>query len=112
MKACVIGLGQVGLPTARYIANKDLVVWGYDIREQTIARVKGPGLNVTTDWSKVPDQDVYIVCVGTLLKEKEPDLTSVFDVCKKIANVAGVSSLVSIESTCQRWWRTHIATFK
>lgn len=40
-----------------------------------------------------------MVCVSTLLKENEPDLTPVFDVCSKIAEKAESSALVSIEST-------------
>jgi nucleotide sugar dehydrogenase len=98
---CVAGLGQVGLPTAEYIKNKGLRVWGYDIAEEAVVKAKSKGIIATTDFRKLPhDIDVYVICVSTTLSDnKEPDLSAVFDVCEKIAESNNASSLISIEST-------------
>jgi nucleotide sugar dehydrogenase len=100
MKAAVIGLGQVGLPVAQYAHVKGLEVWGYDISSTTVERAaKTEKFNVTSSWKDVPQVDAYIVCVTTGQVDGSPDLSAVFDVCKKISQKASPSSLVSIEST-------------
>jgi nucleotide sugar dehydrogenase len=100
MKVCVLGLGEVGLPTAKYILRKGLEVYGYDINPIVVKRAKEEGvLKATSSWDEVPPVDVYIICVSTLLKEDAPDLSPVFDVCERIAQRVSSSSLVSIEST-------------
>ncbi|MGY0287370.1 MAG: NAD(P)-binding domain-containing protein [Candidatus Methanodesulfokora washburnensis] len=100
IKVCVVGLGEVGLPTAKYILNRSFEVYGYDISPTAIKRAKEEGILKATDiWDEVPPVDVYIVCVSTLLKGDMPDLSPVFDVCEKISKKASSHSLVSIEST-------------
>lgn len=100
MKVCVLGLGQVGLPTAKYAASYGFDVWGYDVSDEAIDRAERFNIKAKNDWSKVPLADIYVVCVSTLLsKDNKPDITSVFDVSKKISRAANVSPLVSIEST-------------
>ena len=100
MKVCVVGLGQVGFPVAEYAFAKGLEVWGYDISAATVERaLKAAKFKATTIWDDIPPVDVYIVCVTTGQANDCPDLSAVFDVCKKIAEKAKPSSLVSIEST-------------
>lgn len=100
VKLCVLGLGEVGLPTAKYVTGKDLEVWGYDIDVTVTSNAKKHGfLTSTSQWQEIPPADVYLICVSTMLKRGIPDLSSVFDVCKKINNKANSTSLVSIEST-------------
>lgn len=101
LKVCVMGLGEVGLPTAVYLIRENVEVWGYDIDPAAVVRAKKAGLYETTrDWTQVPSMDVYIVCASTRINaDEQPDLTPVFDCCKKISQVAQESSLVSIEST-------------
>jgi len=100
MRICVLGLGQVGLPTATYILEKGLEVWGYDINPITIEKAKEEGiLKATSNWQEVPPADIYIICVSTMLKSDLPDLSPIFDVCEKISQKSCSSSLVSIEST-------------
>jgi nucleotide sugar dehydrogenase len=100
MKICVLGLGEVGLPTALYMVRKH-EVWGYDIASSAVNRAKDNGLHVATkNWSEIPSMDVYVVCVSTRLSnDGTPDLSPVFDCCEKIACVADKPTLVSIEST-------------
>lgn len=100
MKVCVIGLGQIGFPVAQYAHGKGLQVWGYDISPATVERVgKMEEFKVTSSWEEVPQVDAYIICVTTGQANDCPDLSAVFDVCKKISEKANTYSLVSIEST-------------
>ena len=100
MKVCVVGLGQVGLPTAKYILGKGLEVCGYDMNPVVAKRAKEEGvLRTTSNWHEIPSVDVYIISVSTMLKGYLPDISPIFDVCEKISQKARPSSLVSIEST-------------
>jgi nucleotide sugar dehydrogenase len=99
MKVCVLGLGQIGLPTAKYIAEKGFDVQGYDISEAAVKRAENNSIKATGEWREVRPAGVYVICVSTLLKGDEPDLTPIFDVCEKISEKAGPESLISVEST-------------
>ena len=100
LKVCVLGLGEVGLPTAKYILNHGLNVYGYDISITAVERAKREGISKATHiWDEVPPVDVYVICASTLLKGDAPDLSPIFDVCEKISKRADPNSLVSIEST-------------
>ncbi len=99
-KVCVAGLGQIGFPVAQYICAKGLEVVGIDINPDTVANAgKNGKFKVTSNWYDVPDLDVFISCVTTGQKNDSPDLSAVFDVCKKMAEKTKPNSLVSIEST-------------
>ncbi len=98
-KVCVVGLGQVGLPTAQFIAERGYDVWGFDIAEEAIHRGQNSGIKATIKWDEIPQANVYVICVSTSLINNNPDVTAVFNVCKKIARKAEEHSLVSIEST-------------
>ncbi len=113
MKICVIGLGEVGFATAKYILDKELDVWGYDISSTAVKRAKKAGIvRATQVWDTIPSADVYLICVYTGLKEGGPDLSAIFDACEKVKGKTGLSTkpLVSIESTvvpglCKRVFR-------
>ncbi len=100
-KVCVVGLGQVGLPTAEYVKHMGLEVLGYDISDEAVSRAKNKGIDATINFRELPnDIDVYIICVSTLLSEDgKPDLNPVFDASEKIAMKNHRPKLVSIEST-------------
>jgi UDP-N-acetyl-D-mannosaminuronic acid dehydrogenase len=97
-KICVAGLGEVGLPTALYIRAKGFKVWGYDISDVANKRAKRNGIRVTNNLSEIPPVDAYVICVSTSLTNSKPDMSSIFDVCSKIAEME-TPHLVSIEST-------------
>ncbi|HEY4675065.1 MAG TPA: NAD(P)-binding domain-containing protein [Candidatus Bathyarchaeia archaeon] len=99
MKICVLGLGEVGLPTAMYCKRKGLQVFGYDIKQEAVERARKHGMKASTDWQEIPGSDVYIVCVYAGLKNGNPDFSSIIDVCKKINEKKLKTCLVSIEST-------------
>ena len=97
-KVCVIGLGNVGRPTAYYIHDYGFPVYGYDIDRRKTLELNP--ITAFSDWSQVPSCDAYIVCVNTGWKGEKPDMSNVFDVCDKIATKEkGKRPLVSIEST-------------
>jgi nucleotide sugar dehydrogenase len=101
----VLGLGEVGLPTAIHIAKRGIDVFGYDLRPQAIERAKTHGLlKASNQWQAIPPANIYVVCVYAGLKNGDPDFSSIFDVCCKINEKVVLSSslqepLVSIEST-------------
>jgi len=97
-RVCVIGLGEVGLPTAVYIKEKGFEVWGCDINTLAVKKAERNGIKARSDLREIPLMDVYIICVSTGLWESKPDMSSIYDVCSKIAEI-GRPDLVSIEST-------------
>lgn len=97
---CVVGLGQIGLPVAQYAAAKGFEVWGYDINPAAVEHIsKSEKFQATSEWTRVPTAAVYIVCVTTKQVGNFPDISAVFEVCKKISHKAALDTLVSIEST-------------
>lgn len=98
MRICVIGLGEVGLPTALYIQKKRLDVLGYDINPVAVENARKRKLKATDDWHHVPAIDVYIICVSTGLRKGKPDMSAVYKTCGKIIEKKK-PALVSIEST-------------
>lgn len=100
MNICIIGLGQIGLPVAHYIHNRGFNVCGYDINTQIVEKInKENTFKATTSWRETAPADVYIICVSTGLADGHPDVTPVFEVCKKISQKASSKTIVSIEST-------------
>lgn len=99
MRVCVIGLGEIGSPTAKYVAKKGFDVQGYDINEIAVKRSEKSGVRATTKWGEVLPAEVYVICVSTLWEGDKPNLTPVFDVCEKISEKIESIPLVSVEST-------------
>lgn len=99
---CIVGLGEVGLPTASYVANKGFETWGYDINSSCVDKAKHCGILADVDWSRIPHSDMsaYIICVSTGIDRfLKPDMSAVWEVCRKIASNNNFDFLVSIEST-------------
>jgi UDP-N-acetyl-D-mannosaminuronic acid dehydrogenase len=98
-KVVVIGLGQLGLPVAKYIKEKGFEVFGYDINAFTMDRAeKEHGIKKSNDFS---DMDVFIICVSTHKPDDifAPYLDGLYSVVHKISNEARNGTLLSIEST-------------
>src|SRR5215208_697882 len=103
-KVLVIGLGQLGLPVAKYVKEKGFDdVYGYDISPKAIDRAeKTAGIKKATDFS---DFDAYIVCVSTHKPEDifSPYIEGLLSVIERISKEAKRNgALVSIESTIPR----------
>ena len=98
-KVVIIGLGQLGLPVAKYVKEKGFDVYGYDINAFTMDRAETEfGIKKITDFS---DIDVFIICVSTHKPDDifAPYVDGLFSVVHKISNEAKNGSLLSIEST-------------
>ncbi len=115
----VIGLGYVGLPLIVEFALKDFPTVGFEVDRKKVDELnKGnshivdvPSENVqkildakkfeaTTDFSKLKDCDVIIICVPTpLRKTKDPDMSYILASGEQIKKYARRGQLVILEST-------------
>ncbi|MCH1541992.1 MAG: nucleotide sugar dehydrogenase [Alphaproteobacteria bacterium] len=115
----IVGLGYVGLPLARAFCHQNIHVVGFDIDQEkidtieknqsyikhigddAIKEMRADGLfNVTTDFAKIADVDVIIICVPTpLSKHREPDLGPVLSTGRSIAPHLQKGQLVVLESS-------------
>ena len=102
-KVLVIGLGQLGLPVAKYVKDRGFDVYGYDISTKALERVeKTAGIKRATNFSGF---DVYIICVSTHKPDDmfTPHIDGLLSIVQeKIAKEAKNGALVSIESTIPR----------
>ena len=115
----VVGLGYVGLPLAQAFCRQGVKIIGFDIDQEkidtieknqsyikhiadhTIKEMRADRLfNVTTDFAKIADVDVIIICVPTpLSKHREPDLGPVLNTGRSIASHLQKGQLVVLESS-------------
>ena len=103
-KIIIIGLGQLGLPVAKYVKDKGFDnVYGYDISPTAMDRAqKIAGIKKANDFS---DFDVYILCVSTHDPEDtfSPQIEGLLAIVDRISKEAKKNgALVSIESTIPR----------
>jgi UDP-N-acetyl-D-glucosamine dehydrogenase len=118
-KIGVIGLGYVGLPLAHALHQGGLPVLGFDIDQGKIEAIAA-GRNylvhlgnelvttlrdskrfeATTDFSRLGEADVIIVCVPTPLgRHWEPDISYILETAKAIGRTLRAGQLVILEST-------------
>lgn len=112
----VVGLGYVGLPLALLAARKGHRVVGIDVSEKKIASIREGNspfydeaitrhlaetkLQADTDFARVRDADIVIVCVPTPVRDDHsPDLEPLIKACESIAAHLSPGSLIVIEST-------------
>ena len=102
-KVLIIGLGQLGLPVAKYVKDKGFDVYGYDISQKAIQRAeKIASIKKADNFSEF---DVYIICISTHRPDDmfTPQIDGLFSIVQeKIAKEAKNGALVSIESTIPR----------
>lgn len=116
----IVGLGYVGLPLAVLAAKKGFRVIGFARNQNKIDLLNGGESNIEaiskkdllaviksgalqirhlTD-NEFDMQDVYIVCVPTPVDEnKNPDLTPIRDIAKRLSTVSLNGKLIINEST-------------
>jgi UDP-N-acetyl-D-mannosaminuronic acid dehydrogenase len=98
-KVLVIGLGQLGLPVAKYVKQKGFETYGYDMNSERMKQAeKNYGIKSIEQFD---DIDVFILCVSTHDPDDEytPYVDGLFELARKISKEAKNGSLVSIEST-------------
>jgi len=98
-KVLIIGLGQLGLPVAKYVTNKGFNVHGYDISCHAIDRAeKLAAVKRAFDFK---DFDVYMICVSTHKPNDMlmPEIEGLLSIIDRISLEAKNGALVSIEST-------------
>jgi UDP-N-acetyl-D-glucosamine dehydrogenase len=115
----VVGLGYVGLPFAVEKAKVGFKVLGIDrsewrvdavnkgknyisdVKDEELKALVDKGLvQATTDYSKVPELDVIVICVPTpLTKQLTPDLQYIESVTTDLAPHLRRGQLISLEST-------------
>src|SRR6187399_869337 len=115
----VIGLGYVGLPLIVEFCLKGYEAVGFEVDEFKVAEimagrsyivdvtsenlkkcVDGGKLSATTDFSKLADCSVIIICVPTpLRKTKDPDMSYILKAGGEIQKYMRGGQLVILEST-------------
>jgi UDP-N-acetyl-D-glucosamine dehydrogenase len=117
-KVGIIGLGYVGLPLARALSHEGFSVLGFDIDPDKVDRLQRgesyighiPANDIrhmrerrfeaTSDFNRLGEPDVILVCVPTPLTEaREPDLVYVEKSASAIAGTLRRGQLVVLEST-------------
>ncbi|NQT46232.1 MAG: nucleotide sugar dehydrogenase [Candidatus Omnitrophica bacterium] len=118
-KVGVIGLGYVGLPLAIEFAEAGFTVMGIDIDKRRVNSIRRKEtyitdvlaervanavdrrrLFATTDYKKIGDVDVIVICVPTpLRKTKEPDISFIIKAVEEIVKYKRRGQLIILEST-------------
>ena len=101
-KILVVGLGQLGLPVAKYLTDRGFDTYGYDINETAMDRAaKIASVRKATNLEEI---DVFIICVSTHRPEDifSPQIDGLLSIVRKISREAKDGALVSIESTIPR----------
>jgi len=100
-KVLIVGLGQLGLPVAKYVKERGFDdVYGYDISQEAMERAeKTAGIKKANDFS---DFDVYVLCVSTHKSDDifSPQVEGLLSIVERISREAKRNgALLSIEST-------------
>jgi len=115
----IIGLGYVGLPLALTFTERQFRVLGFDVDRKKVdslhagdpyirhldwgrvTSAAGSGrLQATSDFLRLSEPDVLIVCVPTpLTPQREPDMSYVEGTARQIAKSLRRDQLVVLEST-------------
>ena len=98
-KVLIVGLGQLGLPVAKYVKEKGFDTYGYDSSTNAMDRAeKKGGIKKASNFSEF---DIYILCISTHKAEDifSPQIDGLLSITDRISREAKNGALVSIEST-------------
>jgi UDP-N-acetyl-D-glucosamine dehydrogenase len=117
-KIGIIGLGYAGLPLALLFSEEGFPVTGFDVdpckvgmltaSRSYICRIpsteielaRSRGFQATSDYSRISDMDIVIICVPTPLNEyREPDLSYIVSTVRSAAPHVRAGQLIVLEST-------------
>lgn len=96
-RVLIIGLGQLGLPIAKYVKERGFDVYGYDIQQKAIERAEKIASIKRAD--NFSDFDVYIICVSTHKPDDifTPQIDGLLYIVEEISRKAKTGAIVSIE---------------
>jgi UDP-N-acetyl-D-mannosaminuronate dehydrogenase len=102
-KVLVVGLGQLGLPVAKYVKQRGFDTYGYDLDPKAVEIAqKTAAIKKAVNFS---DFDVFILCVSTHKPDDmfSPQIDGLLSIADKISEEANNNkkdgALISIEST-------------
>src|SRR5437899_11410709 len=98
-KVLVVGLGQLGLPVAKYVKERGFDTYGYDTSPRAVEMAqKKAEIEEGIDFGEF---DVFILCVSTHKPDDmfSPQIDGLLSIAEKISKEAKSGALVSIEST-------------
>ncbi len=117
-KIGIVGLGYVGLPLLLRFAEENFEVLGFDIDatkieklaagksyikhipDSEVAKVIENCASATTDFSRVSEVDVIVICVPTpLTKNRDPDMSFIISTMNSLSPHLRKGQLISLEST-------------
>ena len=120
-KISIIGLGYVGLPLSVAAANSGFQVTGIDINQVRVNLIntgnstlediadevisdliKKENISATTEYSRIADSKIILICVPTpLSKAHKPDISILESVARAVAPFLRKNMLVILESTVE-----------
>ena len=95
----IVGLGQLGLPVAKYVKERGFDTYGYDISPKAVEMAqKTAAIEKAVNFGEF---DVFILCVSTHKADDmfSPQIEGLLSIVEKISKEAKTGALVSIEST-------------
>ncbi len=117
-KIGIVGLGYVGLPLALLFNQQKFPVLGFDVDKRKVETLTNGGSYIvridpieiqtarqggfaaTSDFARVSDMDVMVICVPTPLNEwHEPDLSFITQTAETLAQHLRPGQLIVLEST-------------
>ena len=115
---CIVGLGHVGLPLLVHIAKRNIAVTGYDISIKKIKELKKNKIsfyekNLANELKilkkkniisfenniKKNKSQIYIICLGTEIKNKKISNQNIYNVIKKILKVVSNEDIIILRGT-------------
>ncbi|MGH9977063.1 MAG: NAD(P)-binding domain-containing protein [Nitrososphaeraceae archaeon] len=101
-RVLIVGLGQLGLPIAKYVKEKGFDTYGYDIEQKAIERAEKIASIKRAD--SFSDFDIYIICVSTHKPDDifTPQIDGLLNIVEEISSKAKNGAILSIESTIPR----------
>jgi UDP-N-acetyl-D-mannosaminuronic acid dehydrogenase len=98
-KVLLVGLGQLGLPVAKYVKERRFDTYGYDISPKAVEMAQmTAAIEKAVNFGEF---DVFILCVSTHKTDDmfSPQIDGLSSVVEKISKEAKIGALISIEST-------------
>jgi UDP-N-acetyl-D-mannosaminuronic acid dehydrogenase len=98
-KVLVVGLGQLGLPVAKYVKEREFETYGYDRSPKAVeVAQKTAEIEKAVNFGEF---EVIILCVSTHKADDmfSPQIEGLLSIVEKISKEAKTGALVSIESS-------------